>query len=522
VGPSQDEYAQIVRANQAKFRAALIANDRAAAARLEAAYSRMTAAARRDFEEWQARADEAGLYAGDMARWPETDALVGRWEQAAGDFGRRLRGEAEAADLAGVKVGRGAGVSNLEALGVEFGRPSVQSLQQAIGFVDNPAWQLEINTIISGHAGGVGDLILAGVAEGKNPRQVAAEIRRYIGGVPLADALRISRTTQAYSMREASRAMYQANADVVLGWEWSSSLDGRTCLSCLAQHGKRFSLETPLGDHYNGRCAMIPITDLNAAPRSLTGEAYFKALPIEEQKKRMGGARWEAWQDGEFGFDDLSQPYESRTWGTMYHAPSLAQLRLDSWERSARPESFRPPAIEIRNKRNDPYFRFRDMRGDVGFTKVIPKGFTKAEFEIWEQLVLQDDEGLFYYEPELLKQRHSDLMLYIYQQGREDPDEGRVRREAGGLLAGYEELGIKLDNKTRRQLQNLAYGDALGEAYNIKDNRMAGVGGGGRKRGRGFMGSAEIDGANRLREARMSQEALGSVDRGNYGGNFDF
>ncbi len=142
--------------------------------------------------------------------------------------------------------------------------------------------------------------------------------------------------------REATRASYQANSDIVKGWIWHSAADERTCTACWAMHGTEHRLDEILDDHPNGRCAMVPKTktwadigkqygiDLSNVPDTNPeiepGVLLFDKLPAEKQIKILGLAKWAAWKDGQFTLSDLVGQTESTIWGTHRYEKSLVQL----------------------------------------------------------------------------------------------------------------------------------------------------------------------------------------------------
>lgn len=165
---------------------------------------------------------------------------------------------------------------------------------------------------------------------GKNPR-VVADIANRKMGIGLTDALRQSRTGQIWSWREATRANYAANPRIVTGWIWSASLDERTCMSCLANHGKEFPLSATLNDHHNGRCVMIPQVPgaerLGIRPVELPdAEQWFNSQDREAQIKQMGKGKLEAYENGQFRFGQLTKDYSDEVYGTMRREATLKEL----------------------------------------------------------------------------------------------------------------------------------------------------------------------------------------------------
>lgn len=178
--------------------------------------------------------------------------------------------------------------------------------------------------------------LLLGVALGWNPRKIAGAIARELGQ-GLTWALRMARTAQLWAYREANRASYVANQDIVGGWIWHAELgDGRTCMSCIAMHGTLHTLDEVLNDHHNGRCAMVPVTKSwselgfpglpDTRPQIEPGRDWFDGLSEAEQQSYMGAAMWRAWQDGAIGWGDFSREHEDEVYGLMRIMPSLKEL----------------------------------------------------------------------------------------------------------------------------------------------------------------------------------------------------
>jgi hypothetical protein len=130
------------------------------------------------------------------------------------------------------------------------------------------------------------------------------------------------RTAQLWTYRESTRLNYINNSNVVDGWIWFAQLDGRVCLSCANQHGRQYPLTSVLNDHHNGRCAQLP--SIPEFPVQVDrGETWFNNLAENEQRSRMGNAMYEAYQNNEFRFEDLSKTYESNVYGEMLQQNSL-------------------------------------------------------------------------------------------------------------------------------------------------------------------------------------------------------
>ena len=172
----------------------------------------------------------------------------------------------------------------------------------------------------------VANTIIDNVALGNNPKKIAYLIRDSLGG-GLTDAMRMTRTVQIWSYRESSRASYLANSDIVSKWIWYSALSPTTCSSCISMHGTEHDLDEVLDDHFNGFCTAIPLTIGSKNPIGTTaGKDYFDSLAESRQKEILGESKWQALQDGKFGFSDLSVQKENDIYGTMRQEASLKDL----------------------------------------------------------------------------------------------------------------------------------------------------------------------------------------------------
>ena len=201
------------------------------------------------------------------------------------------------------------------------------AIESILGFLapDSPLFA-RINELAPFTAGLVTDTIVEGVGLGYNPRKIAKMIADAYGQ-GLTNALRMTRTVQLYSYREASRAsMLAQGEDVVEGWYWGARLHGSTCMSCISQHGTFHPMTERLNDHHNGRCAMIPGVKGFPPPITQSGEEWFKEQPEPAQRAQMGKGMHEAWQAGRFGFKDITGSHTDEIYGEMKVARPLKEL----------------------------------------------------------------------------------------------------------------------------------------------------------------------------------------------------
>lgn len=169
--------------------------------------------------------------------------------------------------------------------------------------------------------------LVRAIAVGDNPRTTASRILRgaegqFNGG--LARAATIARTELLDAHRSGALTAAQQNKDLLTGWFWSASLDGRTCPSCLANHGTFHPIDEfgPI-DHHQGRCARIDKTkswrdlgfDIDEPEDAIPdAEAWFGNLTEDSQRQIMGPAKLKLLQDGDIQWADLTKRVETPGW----------------------------------------------------------------------------------------------------------------------------------------------------------------------------------------------------------------
>lgn len=100
-------------------------------------------------------------------------------------------------------------------------------------------------------------VLIGGLARGRNPRAVARQLRREVGG-SAARALMIARTEMMEVYRDAAMETYRANRDVLSGWTWLAESDA--CPTCAELDGQTFPIDEEFtGPHPNCRCTALPV-----------------------------------------------------------------------------------------------------------------------------------------------------------------------------------------------------------------------------------------------------------------------
>ena len=115
-----------------------------------------------------------------------------------------------------------------------FRKMNPEAVEKLLGYLQegSPLYK-RIGFMSTHYPGLIADAIVNGVTAGKNPRYIADLITKHLG-MALTNSLRTTRTVQIWSYREANRASYVANSDVVEKWIWYATLDSECCMSCIA------------------------------------------------------------------------------------------------------------------------------------------------------------------------------------------------------------------------------------------------------------------------------------------------
>jgi SPP1 gp7 family putative phage head morphogenesis protein len=318
-----------------KFRAQVLKRDAATLARLTDAYGTIYKRAKDDMNHLinAVLAKGEPMTKGQVQRLGQYKNLIDNLEKEVNQFGGFLqvttRTEAEALIA---QAGKDAKLMIAQALGggdvaAKINMLNPQAIQALLGFLDPQGnlWQYWAK----GEAGAkvadaISKTILENVGLGRNPRAWAKDLQAVMGQ-PLTSALKTARTVQLYSYREANRANYITNQDVVRQWQWVAMLDDATCPACLALHGQTFDLEQSTDGHYNCRCTCVPVTILTT-DKIEPGEKWFAEQPASTQEKILGADKYAAWKDGKFDFAKLATHSEDAVFGKMYTETPLKDL----------------------------------------------------------------------------------------------------------------------------------------------------------------------------------------------------
>lgn len=235
--------------------------------------------------------------------------------------------------------------SQLSGVGVLWNRLPREAVADLIGFTQKGSPLRELLDELGPQASkSIRKALVSGLALGQNPREIARQVRKALGG-NLARALTISRTETLRAWREAGYRQALANSDILEGWEWLSAKQERTCAACLAMDGTVHKLIERLDDHPNGRCTRLEIVKGFPREKRETGAEWFDKQPDSVQRKVLGDAGYEAYKAGVVSLQDFVGRSHSRDWGTTRYARSLKEILGASEARSWRQLSLSLKAV---------------------------------------------------------------------------------------------------------------------------------------------------------------------------------
>jgi SPP1 gp7 family putative phage head morphogenesis protein len=109
----------------------------------------------------------------------------------------------------------------------------------------------------------MGEVLARGMAEGRNPLDIARDLRDRVERIGITRARLIARTEVIASHADATLNSYEEAGveGVAVESEWTTAGDGRVCPECEANEGKTYTLAEARGLiplHPNCRCAWLP------------------------------------------------------------------------------------------------------------------------------------------------------------------------------------------------------------------------------------------------------------------------
>lgn len=317
------------------FRQSLLSRDRTAAARLISAYgvaferlnvsltqlTKQIEAARSRGEE----ITEAWLYR--QARFRELIGQTGREMLALAKYGDNV-----ISDQQQIEIERGLrdSVTLMETAATEasinaaFNRVPASAVESLVGHLgDGSPLRGVLNRYGANGAAMIEQELIAGMVAGEGLAKVARRLRD-VEELSRAKAMQIARSETLRAYRSASLRNYQANEDLISGWEWVSAKQaGRTCLACISLDGTFFPLDKPMPAHPNCRCVQIPRIKGQPPRQRETAAQWFAKQPDSVKRQSMTDDELEAFNAGLVTLQDFVGRTDSEKWGSSYHQLSL-------------------------------------------------------------------------------------------------------------------------------------------------------------------------------------------------------
>ena len=222
----------------------------------------------------------------------------------------------------------------LARIGVVRNRPDPAAVARVVQYSQSNEWANLLAKYGQGIVDTVNNQAIRGTASGWSPLRTASNIRQLAENLPASQANTLMRTLQLTSYRDGTAIQQTANQDIASQVIRIAALDDRTCLSCIALHGKViWDSETDAGtpvprvdDHWNGRCTSV----VQVKGRTLnvqTGVDWFNNLPESRQQQQASFAnspgKWEAFQKGDVTLQDFVHQHQDDTFGQMVTESTL-------------------------------------------------------------------------------------------------------------------------------------------------------------------------------------------------------
>ncbi|GIL09287.1 MAG: hypothetical protein BroJett033_7980 [Chloroflexota bacterium] len=297
----------------------------------------------RELDAEAARLDQAGERL--TADNPILRAVLADLDDALHAAARRI---ANAADPLQANAARAAGTiqrqlalpgitdTQLARIGLRWNSPNPEAIARLVAYAQSDAWAAQLRQYERAVLDIVRNQAIQGGAFGWNPLRTAREIRRTAEALPAHQANTLMRTLQLTSYRDAAAAHQQANIAIAEQVIRVGTLDDRTCLACIAQHGlviwdSERDVGAPIprvNDHYSGRCTSVIVVK-GRPVRVTTGPQWFAALPPARQAQQAAFAsspgKYAAFEQGRVTLADFVSPYTDPLFGPMLREAGLAQ-----------------------------------------------------------------------------------------------------------------------------------------------------------------------------------------------------
>lgn len=225
--------------------------------------------------------------------------------------------------------------SQMKSIGIVWNKPDPEAVARLVGYSQSPEWAATLSKYGNDVVGIVNNQAIRGIASGWSPLKTAREVRNMTENMPGYQANSLMRTLQLTSYRDSTAINQQANTAIISQVIRIAALDSRTCLSCVALHGKvLWDSERDAGspvprvdDHYNGRCTSVVQVTGRKPLGIVSGPDWFSNLSEDRQRQQGGFAnspgKWEAYKNGDVTLQDFVHQHTDPTFGEMLGEASL-------------------------------------------------------------------------------------------------------------------------------------------------------------------------------------------------------
>lgn len=322
----------------ARYRRDVARGESAAMAAIHAAYEdarpRVLAEIERVLDAIETRGE---VTQGQAIRLAQLERLTEVIEDDLGAMGRRTepfisRAQAQAIDAAiqgtsGMAEARAGNEADAVAIARNWVDVPREQLEHLIGSVsDGSPLRESLEKLGPGTADGMRSTLADGIVRSIPTRDIGRQLEAAFN-ISEARAQTIARTSIQQAARSAQLAQMAENDDILDGWEWFSALDDRTCLSCVANHGRRFPLsEQHFPSHPNCRCTAVPyLADYADQDIGPTGEEWFDSLPPDQQDRMLPIWARDEYRAGNLRIRDFAQEHNEPNYGRSYRQATREQ-----------------------------------------------------------------------------------------------------------------------------------------------------------------------------------------------------
>lgn len=168
---------------------------------------------------------------------------------------------------------------------------------------------------------GINQALSNGIAIGKGYKQIANDMSS-AAMMAYERSVLIARTEINRAYRLANTEQYRASG-VVTGFR-RLVYKPTACFACLMMDGDFYPVGQELWDHPAGKCTSVPETIGGNYAKWQTGKDWFMEQSAEDQRRMMGGSRYEAWKKSEVSdLKSLVYMKPNTVWGP---APAIRNL----------------------------------------------------------------------------------------------------------------------------------------------------------------------------------------------------